>query len=96
MGPISHALLEREAETELIGGQLDQACSGNGSLLVVEGPAGIGKTTLLRQAMDMGRERGIKAAVQAEVAARSESSISNRESGSSRSSPNSSRSRATR
>ncbi len=60
MGPISHALLERESETEVIGEQLDRAVSGNGSLLVVEGPAGIGKTTLLRKAMDMGRERGMR------------------------------------
>ena len=60
MGPISHALLEREAETESIGRQLDQACAGNGSLVVVEGPAGTDKTTLLREAMEMGRERGMR------------------------------------
>lgn len=60
MGPTNSALLERETETGIIGEQLDRAVSGNGSLLVVEGPAGIGKTTLLRKAMEMGRERGMK------------------------------------
>ena len=60
MAPDSHALLEREVETEVIGNQLDRAVAGNGSLVVVEGPAGIGKTTLLRKAMDMGRERGMR------------------------------------
>ncbi len=60
MGPNSHALLERESETVVLGEQLDRAVSGKGSLLVVEGPAGIGKTTLLRKAMDMARERGMR------------------------------------
>jgi DNA-binding CsgD family transcriptional regulator len=53
------ALLERDAEIETISRQLDEACAGNGSLLVVEGPAGIGKTTLLKRAMELGRERGM-------------------------------------
>ena len=59
MGPNS-ALLERESETVVLGEQLGRAVSGNGSLLVVEGPAGIGKTTLLRKAMEMARERGMR------------------------------------
>ena len=52
-------LLEREHELGVIDRQLTDACAGSGSLLVIEGPAGIGKTALLRAAMDMGRERGM-------------------------------------
>jgi len=54
------ALLERDLEVDLIGRQLEDACAGNGSLAVVEGPAGIGKTTLLRKAMEMAQERGMR------------------------------------
>lgn len=59
MSGIQQGLLERDAEIKTISRQLDGACAGNGSLLVVEGPAGIGKTMLLRQAMEMGKERGM-------------------------------------
>ena len=51
------SLLERERELETLGLHLDRARHGEGSLLVVEGPAGIGKTTLLRAAVEMARER---------------------------------------
>ncbi|MDQ2700826.1 MAG: ATP-binding protein, partial [Actinomycetota bacterium] len=60
MNPRNMALLERNFEIDVIGRQLDDACAGNGSLVVVEGPAGIGKTALLRNAMKMGRDRGMK------------------------------------
>jgi predicted ATPase len=40
-------LLDREAELGVIGRCLDSACAGNGSVLLVEGPAGIGTTELL-------------------------------------------------
>jgi len=52
-------LLERQHELEVLNRQLTDACAGSGSLLVVEGPAGIGKTALLKAAMKMGRERGM-------------------------------------
>ena len=51
------ALLERESELAVIERQLDSALAGEGSLVVVEGPAGIGKTTLLSRAMELARER---------------------------------------
>src|ERR1700742_1911760 len=39
---------ERDSELALINGALAAACAGNGSLVVLEGPAGIGKTSLLQ------------------------------------------------
>jgi hypothetical protein len=52
------ALLERERELVEIWELLERAGSGSGSLLVVEGPAGIGKTSLVRAAHALARERG--------------------------------------
>lgn len=57
---LNKTLLEREFELGVIDTQLTDACAGNGSLVVVEGPAGIGKTTLLRAAMEMGRDKGMR------------------------------------
>lgn len=53
------SLLERERELEILGQHFDRAREGAGSLLVVEGPAGIGKTSLLRAAAELARERGM-------------------------------------
>jgi DNA-binding NarL/FixJ family response regulator len=53
----SPGFLERESEEAVIEHHLDRACCGEGSLVVVEGPAGIGKTTLLRRAMASARSR---------------------------------------
>jgi DNA-binding CsgD family transcriptional regulator len=57
--PLIHpgSLLERERELEILGQHLDRARQGAGSLLVVEGPAGIGKTALLRAAVELAGER---------------------------------------
>ncbi len=52
-------LLERESELETIADRLDAACAGDGSLTVLEGPAGIGKSALLRATVEMARERGM-------------------------------------
>jgi AAA ATPase-like protein len=49
----------RDAELAVLAGRLDAAETGTGSLLVLEGPAGIGKTTLLDVAATRGRERGM-------------------------------------
>ena len=43
-------LLEREAELEQIGVALGRAVAGSGGLVVIEGAAGIGKSTLLAEA----------------------------------------------
>lgn len=53
------ALLERDDDLRTIARQLDQACAGNGTSTVIEGPAGMGKTRLLDAAGQMGRERGM-------------------------------------
>jgi DNA-binding CsgD family transcriptional regulator len=44
------ALRERERELEEVRLALDRACAGEGSLVLIEGPAGVGKTELLRAA----------------------------------------------
>lgn len=52
-------LLERERELAAIGDVLSAARSGAGGLLVVEGPAGIGKTSLLREARRIAASSGM-------------------------------------
>jgi predicted ATPase len=44
------ALLEREGELGTLPEGLDRACAGEGTLLLIEGPAGVGKTELAREA----------------------------------------------
>ena len=59
MGGFDGVLLERDDDLRTIAGQLDQACAGDGTSTVIEGPAGIGKTRLVDAAAQMGRERGM-------------------------------------
>jgi tetratricopeptide (TPR) repeat protein len=54
----AEALLERERELVEIWELIERPGSGSGSLLVVEGPAGTGKTSLVRAAHALARERG--------------------------------------
>ena len=54
------ALLERDAALALIDRRLRDAIAGRGSLLVLEGPAGIGKTRLVMAARRRGRELGLQ------------------------------------
>jgi energy-coupling factor transporter ATP-binding protein EcfA2 len=51
-------LLEREREVAAIERLLEHATAARGQLVAVEGPAGIGKTTLLTAAATLARERG--------------------------------------
>jgi DNA-binding CsgD family transcriptional regulator len=44
------ALRERERELEALRESVERACAGAGTLLLVEGPAGVGKTELVREA----------------------------------------------
>jgi DNA-binding CsgD family transcriptional regulator len=53
------ALLERDTALGRIDQRLRDAIAGGGSLLVVEGPAGIGKTRLVLEAERHGRELGL-------------------------------------
>src|SRR4051812_32540009 len=52
-------LLEREAELEQIGRSLDDAVSGRGTTIVLEGAAGIGKSSLLDAAVELADARGM-------------------------------------
>ncbi len=47
--------MEREAELAAVGALLERARGGTGGLLLVEGPAGIGKTSVLREARHAAR-----------------------------------------
>nr|MBA3327805.1 AAA family ATPase [Solirubrobacterales bacterium] len=51
-------LLERDRELAHLERALADACAGDGSLVVVEGPAGIGKTALLRTLAALARAAG--------------------------------------
>jgi len=53
-------LLEREADVEAITRRLNAAREGHGAIIVVEGPAGVGKSRLLAAARDRGREMGLR------------------------------------
>jgi tetratricopeptide (TPR) repeat protein len=56
--PTSHGLLERERELAELERNVAAAAAGAGRVLVVEGPAGIGKTRLLAEACATARAAG--------------------------------------
>src|SRR3569833_3867297 len=58
--PPAGTLLERDAELRSIEESLADAASGRGGVLVVEGPAGIGKTRLVEAAHCAAEERGFR------------------------------------
>jgi DNA-binding NarL/FixJ family response regulator len=55
-------LHERERDLAAIAGALDEVAAGTGRAIVVEGPAGIGKTSLLATARAAAQERGFAVA----------------------------------
>jgi DNA-binding CsgD family transcriptional regulator len=57
MSTTATALLERDEELATIGRLLDATASGAGGTMVVEGEAGVGKTSLLAAAADMAAQR---------------------------------------
>ncbi|MFL5862496.1 MAG: ATP-binding protein [Solirubrobacteraceae bacterium] len=59
LGKPSLGLLERERELATMERLLAAACAGRGALAVVEGPAGIGKTTLLEAAGALAERRSM-------------------------------------
>jgi DNA-binding CsgD family transcriptional regulator len=52
-------LLEREAELEQIGGALRTAAAGSGAIVMIEGAAGIGKSSLLGAAAELAEAEGM-------------------------------------
>ncbi len=61
--PRAGPLLEREQELDAVTAALDAAAAGRGGALIVEGPAGIGKTRLLDAARAAAPERGFRVLV---------------------------------
>ena len=57
--PDETLLLERERELSVLTRALDRLMEGHGAMLMVAAPAGIGKTRLLAEAADLGRERTV-------------------------------------
>ena len=55
-------LHERERDLGVISGALDEVAAGAGRVVVVEGPAGIGKTSLLQSARDAAQARNFAVA----------------------------------
>jgi hypothetical protein len=56
-GSVRDALVEREGELSALSAAVQAAIRGDGRLVVVEGPAGIGKTRLLRSVGDIAEDR---------------------------------------
>ena len=53
------ALLERESELEALDRALAAAVEGRGSVVAIEGPPGIGKSSLVAAGIELARERGM-------------------------------------
>lgn len=58
-GRSAGGLLEREHELDGLRAGLSRACAGDGMLLLIEGPPGVGKTALVRQARAEARRAGV-------------------------------------
>jgi predicted ATPase len=59
---LEEELLERESEVALLGELIESAAGGAGAVVFVEGPAGIGKSGLLREAQALARAAGLTTA----------------------------------
>jgi class 3 adenylate cyclase len=58
--PAQPTLVGRELEVHTVSGILDRSISGRGSVVGVVGPSGIGKSRLVREAMDLAKNRGVE------------------------------------
>jgi DNA-binding CsgD family transcriptional regulator len=57
---VARVLLQRDAELTALSRQLGQVCGGAGRVILVEGPAGIGKSSLLAELADSARSSGMR------------------------------------
>jgi len=60
LASVQSGLLERDDELEHVEAALAQARAGRGRIVVVEGPAGIGKTALLAAARTAAADEGMR------------------------------------
>ena len=59
-GPLTATLLERDRELEELAAGIRGAAGGHGEVVIVEGPPGIGKTSLLTAARDTASAAGLR------------------------------------
>jgi len=59
-GPSESTLVGREWELGTLAAMLDRSMGGQGSVVGVAGPAGIGKTRLAREAVQLAKSRGVE------------------------------------
>lgn len=60
IAPVGDPVLERDAEMERIAQAIERSLAGAGSVLLIEGPPGIGKTTLVSAARERARACGMR------------------------------------
>ena len=60
-GSVEAALVGRDLEIATIAGLLDRSTTGRGCVVCVAGPAGIGKTRVVRETMRLATSRGVEA-----------------------------------
>ena len=61
--PSESTLVGRECELATLAAMLDRSMGGRGSVVAVVGPAGIGKTRLAREAVQLAKSRGVEVVV---------------------------------
>ncbi len=59
-GPVQPTLVGRDVELHTITGMLDRSVSGHGCVIGVAGPAGIGKSRLVRETVALAKGRGVE------------------------------------
>ncbi|MBX7433022.1 AAA family ATPase [Mycobacterium sp. Y57] len=58
--PVRSTLVGRELELQLLSGLVQRAANGRGSVVAVVGPSGIGKSRLVREAVEVAKSSGVE------------------------------------